>query len=250
LFAPDLRAEEAAPPTPAIPERRMLSFRVAPEWSYRRFIDSEPSSTDKHYAASGIFSLGARVDVFPFDGQPDLGFLASFGHSVGLRSVDIDTTPPTDVGTVFYRYDLGVLYRPFEHGPLAWTLSAAYQRWVFDFDDPAPTPFREVPTARYSFVNAGADARLSVGPLAFLGDAGLLIPLSIASLGDRHPTGGFGARAKLGVAYDLSPKVSLDLSEAYALVSFKLQSVPGRIDALGTVVDHYFATSLGLTVTP
>jgi hypothetical protein len=235
------------------PAPQPFAFRVAPEWGYRRFVDSEPSTTDKRYTASGIFALGGRVEVFPFrsrDATGNFGFRGSFTRSVALRSTDIDTNPPTDVDTVFYHYDLGVSYRSPRSDPFAWTLSLAYERWVFDFDDPSPTQFREVPTARYSMATAGADARLAVGPMALLGGADLLIPFSIGSLGDREPTGGFGARAKLGLAYDCAPTLSFELSDAYTLLSFGLRPVPGRTDEAGRVLDQYFVTSLGISWKP
>jgi formate hydrogenlyase subunit 3/multisubunit Na+/H+ antiporter MnhD subunit len=62
------------------------------------------------------------------------------------------------------------------------SFAAAYERWVFDFDEDATatsTPFREVPTARYSLMRAGTDARFAIGSLALLGQelvAGLIAP--------------------------------------------------------------------------
>jgi hypothetical protein len=253
LAAPNLRAEETPPPFVPPPEPQLFAVRVAPEWGYRRFVDSEPSTTDKRYTASGIFALSGQVDVFPFrnaDVLDNLGFRVSFAHAVALRSTDIDTTPPSDVGTTFYHYDLGVAYRPLRPGPFAWVLSIAYERWVFDFDDPSPTPYREVPTARYSLATVGGDVRLALGQLVLLGEADLLIPSSIASLGDREPTGGFGARGKLGVAYDFTRILSVDLSATDTLLSFGLRSVPGRTDEAGRVLDQYFVASLGVSVKP
>jgi hypothetical protein len=254
FFAPEVRAEKVSPPAAVTAgESPLVAFRVAPEWGYRRFVDSEPSTTDKHFAASGIFAISARVDVFPFRNQEpleNLGFRGSFGRAIGLRSIDIDTQPPSDVDTTFYHFDLGTTYRGSAARPLAWSLSATFERWVFDFADPSSTPYREVPTARYSLATVGADGRLALGPLALLGDAQLLVPLSIAPLGDRKPTGGFGVRAKLGVACDLLPMLTIDLSESYTLMSFGLEAVKGRSDEPGRVLDQYFVTSLGISVSP
>jgi len=239
LLSSDLRAD--VPPVAAI--------RLEEEWSYRRFLDSEPSSTDKHYVASGYFVANLRADVYPFtDRLKNFGFLGSFGRAFGLKSLEVDTIPPSEVGTTFYHFDAGLQYRVPSSSPLSLTFAAAYERWVFDFDSESP-PLREVPTARYSLARAGADARFAIGPLALLGNAALLLPVSIDSLGDREPTGiGFGARAKLGVGLDLFPMLAIDLGGTYTLVTFHLPSVPGRSDAQGTVLDQYFAAALGLTL--
>ena len=184
----------------------VAAIRLEEEWSYRRFLDSEPSSTDKHYVASGYFVANLRADIYPFSEQAgalhDFGFVGSYGRAFGLKWLEIDTIPPSEVDTTFYHFDAGVAYRVPSSRPLSLTVAAAYERWVFDFR-------RGVAASR------GADrallaregrlrARFAVGPLALLGNAALLLPLSIGSLGDRDPTGmGFGARAKLGVAVDL-----------------------------------------------
>src|SRR4029079_6096499 len=104
LFASHVYAQEATPEPPA-PKPQALAARLAPEWGYRRFVDSEPSTTDKRYTASGIFALGARVDVYPFTDRTDalgrLGFFGSYARALGLKSIDIDTIPPSEVGTTF-----------------------------------------------------------------------------------------------------------------------------------------------------
>jgi hypothetical protein len=269
LFSVDLHAEVAvATPVPREKKPKVVALRLAPEWSYRRFSDSEPSSTDKHYAASGIFGLSAHLDIYPFSERAgalhNLGLLGSYGRAVGLRSIDIDTTPPTEVGTAFYHFDAGLQYRFPSSTPFSFTLSAAYERWVFDFDDAVtsspsgasgPTvdstspPRREVPTARYSLARLGGDAGWAVEWVRFLGKIQVMYPLSIAPLGDREPTaGGLGARAELGVAFDLSKTFAIDLRGDYTLFAFHLPSVPGRSDAPGSVLDQYFVTSLGLSL--
>jgi len=229
----------------------MMSLRVAPEWSYRRFLDSESSSPDKKYAASGYFGLGAHVDLFPFAARAgalrDFGLLGSYGRAIGLGSTDIDTQ--TNVGTVFYRFDAGLQYRLPSRSALLLKFSAAGERWVFDFDA-ASVQGREMPTARYSLARVGTDARFAVGSLALFGGAELMLPISIAPLGDREPSaGGFGARAKLGVAFELSQMFAIDLGASYTILTFRLPSVPGLSDSPGTVLDQYFVTSLGLTLT-
>jgi hypothetical protein len=255
LCSSHLHAQDALPATtaPTTPTPDLVAVRIAPEWGYRRFVDSEPSTSDKHYAASGIFLLGARADVYPFTGRTDalgnLGFTGSYTRAFGLTSIDIDTIPPTEVDSNFYHADIGLQYRLSSGGRLVPTLVAAYERWVFDFDDPAPMP-RESPIARYSLLEAGANARLALGPVALLGDAELMLPVSIASLGDRDPTGGFGVRGKLGVVYELWPLLAIDLTGAYTLLTFGLPSVPGRSDTPGRVYDQYFVASLGLTLKP
>jgi len=256
VSARDLRAEEAtpaAPPAPT-PTPRIAAIRIAPEWGYRNFKDSEPSSTDKHYVASGFFALNARADVYPFyqrsDPLQNVGVFGSYGRAFGLQSTDIDTQPlPTEVDTTFYHFDAGLEYRLPSSSALSVTFSGAYERWVFDFDDPTPMPYREVATARYSLARAGADARWALGWVSLLGDAELMLPLSVGALGDREPTGtGFGARAKLGVAIDVLPMFTVDLSGAYTLVTFHLPSVPGRTDSAGSVLDQYLVASLGIAL--
>jgi len=242
LLSSDLRADVAP----------VAAIRLEEEWSYRRFLDSEPSSTDKHYVASGFFVVNLRVDVYPFSEQAgalrDFGFVGSYGRAFGLKSLEIDTIPPSEVATTFYHFDTGLAYRIPSSSPLSLSFAAVYERWVFDFDE-AQAPSREVPTARYSFARAGTDARFAIGSLALLGNAALLLPVSIASLGDRDPTGiGFGARAKLGVGLELFPMLAIDLGGTYTVVTFHLPSVPGRADAQGTVLDQYLAASLGLTL--
>ena len=140
------------------------------------------SSTDKHYVASGFFVANLRADIYPFSEQAgalhDFGFVGSYGRAFGLKSLEIDTIPPSEVDTTFYHFDAGVAYRVPSSRPLSLTVVAAYERWVFDFDAESP-PRREVPTARYSLAKAGTDARFAIGPLALLGSAALLLPLSI-----------------------------------------------------------------------
>ena len=144
----------------------VATIRLEEEWSYRRFLDSEPSSTDKHYVASGFFVANLRADIYPFSEQAgalhDFGFVEWYGRAFGLKSLEIDTIPPSEVDTTFYHFDAGVAYRVPSSRPLSLTVAAAYERWVFDSDVESP-PRREVPTARYSLVRVGTEARLLSG---------------------------------------------------------------------------------------
>jgi hypothetical protein len=250
---------EAPPSTPVVPpppdeKLPTVTVRVEPEWAYRRFVDVEPSATDKRFGTPGVFLVGGRAEVYPLarasgGALRDLGLTGSYARAVslnlsGLASTDVNSNKSVD--TQWYRYSAGLRYRALgRSGPFALGLNAGYERWVFDFDVPA-VPAREVPTARYSLLEGGADARWSFGHFSVVVDATYMQPLSIAPLGDRRPSlqafgvrGGLGAGLKFGV-------FEADLRGTFTLFRLQLDPVPGGSDAPGRVFDQYFGVRLAI----
>jgi hypothetical protein len=235
-----------------------LILRVAPEWGFRRFLDSEPSTSNKSYNASGIVAVGASVEFYPFStasagAMRDFGLTGSYVRAIGLTSRDVDTKDPatgqpTEVDTEWYHYAAGIKLRLLGRSSrFALGFAAGYEQWVFDF--PGAPPTRYVPTARYGLVPGGFDARLSLGVISFLADARYLHPLSIANIGDREPSSPrFGLRGGLGMAVTLSQAFAIDLSGEYTMFTFSLPSVAGRGDQPGKVLDQYLVGSLGFTL--
>jgi len=247
---------EAPPSTPAVPpppdeKLPTVTVRVEPEWAYRRFVDVEPSA-DKRFGTSGVFLVGGRAEVYPLARASggvlrDLGLTGSYARAVsssGIASTDVNTNK--SVETQWYRYSAGLRYRVLgRSGPFALGLDAGYERWVFDFDVPV-VPTREVPTARYSLLEGGADARWSFGHFSVVVDATYMQPLSIAPLGDRRASpqaygvrGGLGAGLKFGV-------FEADLRGTFTLFRLQLDPVPGRSDGPGRVFDQYFGVRLAI----
>lgn len=238
-----------APPPPD-EELPTVTFRIEPEWAYRRFVDVEPNATDKRFGTPGVFLLGGRAEVYPLaraseGALRDLGLTGAYARAVsGFASTDINTNSSVD--TEWYRYSVGLRYRVLgRSAPFALGLNAGYQRWVFDFDAPV-VPTREIPTARYSLLEAGADARRSFGRFSVVVDAAYMQALSIAPLGDRRPSplafgvrGGLGAGLRFGV-------LEVDLRGTFTLFRLQLDPVAGGSDGPGRVFDEYFGARLAV----
>ncbi|HKQ71365.1 MAG TPA: hypothetical protein VJT73_18605 [Polyangiaceae bacterium] len=228
-----------------------IRFSAAPEWAFRRFRDSEPSTTDKSYAASGIPSLRFDVAIDPLRYQEgalrDLEFTFFYARALALTSWDIDTREKggtfRTIDTSWWRYGAGVRYAAFRSWPVETALSLAIERSAFAFEvaDPQKT---EVPAGRYTLLRAGADGRLPLGRFFVLCDANVLLPVSIAPLGDREVAGsGLGLRAGAGAGFALIERFEAGLRFQYDLVTFSLPPLPNRNDEPGRVYDQYFIFS-------
>jgi hypothetical protein len=227
-----------------------FSLRIEPSWGYRRFLDREPSSSNKRSGTRGVFLIGGSAELYPFAGAQsgiwrDIGLTGSVFRSVGLTMTDFDTNESVDA--IWYGYSAGLRARLLgRHSSFALGLSAGYESWVFAFVTNIE-PVRIIPTARYGLFEGGLDARESIGSLAFLAEASFLYPSTVADLGNRTPLqGGYGGRGVLGLAVMLSRALEIDALATYTAVRFSLASVPGRADEPGEVLDQYLVSTLGL----
>src|SRR5256885_16146799 len=106
--------------TAAAPQREQalpaLIVLVEPEWAYRRFLDIEPSATNKSFGTAGVFLIGGRVELYPLaagnSALRDLGVSASYARglsqSPGLAITDLNSDKSVD--TQWYRYFAGLKY--------------------------------------------------------------------------------------------------------------------------------------------
>src|SRR5262249_53882025 len=163
-------AEKRFDPTVAVPPPdeppQTFTLRVEPGWGYRRFLDTEASSTDKRSGSPGVFLIGARAELYPFAGAQagfmrDFGLTGSYFRAVSITLTDFDKNEP--VGAEWYSYSGGVRARLLgRRSPFGLGLSAGYEGWVFDFDTTV-APIRLIPKGRYSLVGGGFDVRDTFG---------------------------------------------------------------------------------------
>jgi hypothetical protein len=241
-------ATAAVPPPDAKPSPT-LSLRLEPSWGYRRFLDTEPSTTDKRFGTPGVFLVGARAELYPLARSEgilrDVGLTGSYFRALAISVTDFDSDTP--VGATWYSYSAGIRLRLLGRtGTFALGLFGGYERWSFTFDSPAD-PAREIPTADYKLVGGGVDGRQSLGRFSLFAEAAYLQPLSVASLGDRNPqTRAYGARGALGVAFRVTGGMEIDAHATYTLVRLSLEPLAGRADQPGRVSDQYLVSTLGL----
>jgi len=244
---------------PVAPKPPTLILELDPEWGFRSFVDTEPSSTDKRFSTPGNFALGGRAELYPLASTNagvfrDIGFTGVYARALPFTSKDFDKNDEID--TEWYRYGgaLKVRVRPGGN-PLTLGFIAGWERWVFDFSSTNPAtmpslePIREIPRARYDLLVGGMDIRHSLGTVALLFDVAYLHTLSIAPLGDRTPAPGYGLRGGLGLALVLTRAIEFDFRAHYAIVRFPLRSVPGRYDEAGRVSDQYVLVNVGVAFT-
>jgi hypothetical protein len=247
-------AEKRFDPTVAVPPPdeapQTFTLRVEPAWAYRRFLDTEPSSTDKRFGTPGTFIIGARAELYPFAGAQagfmrDFGLTGSYFRAIGLAVTDFDKNESVDA--VWFGYSGGIRARLLgRKSSFGLGLTAGYEGWVFDFDT-AVAPIRMIPTGRYSLVEAGLDARESFGKFSLFLEGAYLHPLHVAALGDRVPQGSaYGGRGTFGLAFKIVPAFEIDAHATYTVVRFSLAPVAGRPDEPGRVVDQYLVSSLAL----
>jgi len=241
-------ATAGVPPPDARPLPTFI-VRLEPSWGYRRFRDSEPSSTDKRFGTPGVFVVGAHAEVYPLSRSEgflrDVGLTGSYFRALAITMTDFDTE--TSVDAVWYGYSAGLRLRLLGRtGTFALGLFGGYERWSFTFDSPG-APVGEIPTADYKLAGGGVDARQTFGRLSFFAEAAYLQPLSAASLGDRVPqTRAYGARGVLGAAFRVTAGMEIDAHATYTLVRLSLEPLAGRADEPGRVSDQYLVSTLGL----
>jgi hypothetical protein len=227
-----------------------FSFRFDPSWGYRRFAESEVSSSDKRFGTPGVFLIGARAEVYPLASADagilrDVGMTGAYVRAVGVSLTDFDSGAPIDA--TWFSYSLALRARVLGRtGPFTVGLSAGFQQISFTFE-PAIVPVREVPTGDYSLLEGSVDARQSFGNFSVFLDAGYLYPFQIGSLGDRIPNKrAYGGRGVVGVAFKLSRVVEMDAHASYTFVRFSLQPLALRSDEPGRVFDQYILSTIGL----
>jgi hypothetical protein len=253
--APDRSAAfaPAPPPPPAEPRSTAVRFTLSPEWGYRAFRDVEPSSTDKRYNARGILGAAARLELYPLAFvspaiavAKDFGITASYSRAFGLSSRDVDTG--TEVDSQWYQFAFGARYRILGGTrPLALGFTAGLQRWVYEFDTNPPS--RLIPVAKYLLLPVGADVRYAFGPFSLFADGRFLLPLTVAPLGNRSPSGGrFGAHLALGAAFGFLDILEVEVRAAYTMLYISLPTVGDRADERGVALDQYVVLSAGATI--
>src|SRR5262249_8401102 len=128
-------ATAGVPPPDAKP-LPMVSIRLEPSWGYRRFLDSEPSSTDQRFGTPGVFLAGGRVELYPLSRSEgflrDVGLTGSYLRALAISMTDFDTD--TSVDGTWYGYSAGLRLRLLGRtGTFALGLFGAYERWSFTF---------------------------------------------------------------------------------------------------------------------
>jgi hypothetical protein len=249
------KAEKRFDPTASVPPPdeppQTFSFRLEPALGYRRFLDTEASSTDKRSGTPGVFLIGGRAELYPFAGSQagfmrDFGLTGSYFRAISITLTDFDKNEP--VPAVWYSFSGGVRARLLgRRSPFALGLTAGYESWTFDFDT-SVAPIRLIPKGRYSLAGAGFDMRETFGIFSVFLEATYLYPLHIDDLGDRVPmkSGAYAGRGTFGIAFRLARSFEIDAHGTYTVVRFSLASVPGRADEPGRVFDQYLVSALGL----
>jgi hypothetical protein len=235
------------------PRSVALRFTLSPEWAYRTFLQKEPSSPDKRYIASGMFSQSARLELYPLAFVPqaidlvkNLGVTASYSRALPIISRDIDTD--SDIPTQWYQFGFGLRYRMLGGtSPVALGITLGVQRSIFEFDT---TPVsRPVAVGRYTLLPAGVDVRYAWRRFSVFADARFLLPVTVSPIGNRAPSGAkLGGHVAGGGIVRFGRYFELEARVDYTVIYLSLPTVGGRADQPGTVLDQYVVFSIGPTV--
>src|SRR5262249_15118835 len=155
----------------------------------------------------------------------DLGITAGYARAVGLGSTD---SGGTRVGTSWQGYDVGLRERIGVVNDVLLGLNVGYGSNAFRFDG-QPDGAAGLPSVRYTFLRAGADARVAFGPISVFGGGAYLDVLSNGS--DLFPRASVGGvEANVGLAYALARSFELSFALGYTRMFYSFNPVPGDVN--------------------
>jgi hypothetical protein len=196
------------------------------------------------YSFSGQFYPGASSGI-AF--AKDIGLVGRYAGSLAFESKTRDGSQVASGS--WTRSAVGVRGRilagPKETGPYI-GIEGTYGNWAFVFTGDAPI-FGEVPSVRYKYLRAGADARFPFGQFAVTVAAGYMQVLSAGEYSDRFPHASIGGvDGQLGAAYAFLPWMEARLKANYTRIFSSANPQRGDTYIAGGALDEYFIFNGGV----
>lgn len=203
------------------------------------------------YDVLGVPMIAASGAVYPAAGTSipvlkNIGVAARFAMAVGLTSST--KAGQEAISNTWLRFRAGLRWRfvpGTEKGPVL-TLTGDYGMDTFTFDKAGPLE-KSVPSVDYSYLRAGGEVRLPIGPLALELGGGYRGLLGVGAVGGRFT----GASALafdgfVGFAVPLPAGLEARLSGDYSRVFYAFQPIPGDEYVAGGAVDEMLGARLGV----
>ena len=206
------------------------------------------------YSQPGVASWALGVQIYPAASQnipvaKDIGIVARYSDSLVFESKTGDGSQ-TAKGK-WTKYAVGVRGRiavgDKPASPLI-GIEGMYGSSKYDFAGTDQVVL-ELPSVNYTFIRAGADARVPFGPAALTVGAGYINVMSGGKLGDLFPKAKFsGVDAKIGVSYAF-----ISWLEARALFTYTRIGMKANPDVTsdpfiaGGAIDQYFVGNIGIS---
>jgi len=206
------------------------------------------------YSQPGVASWALGVQIYPAASQnipvaKDIGIVARYSDSLVFESKTGDGSQ-TAKGK-WTKYAVGVRGRiavgDKPASPLI-GIEGMYGSSKYDFAGTDQVVL-ELPSVNYTFIRAGADARVPFGPAALTVGAGYINVMSGGKLGDQFPKAKFsGVDAKIGVSYAF-----ISWLEARALFTYTRIGMKANPDVTsdpfiaGGAIDQYFVGNIGIS---
>ena len=251
------RPEQDAPEPPSARPKHfaaneLFEVGVAFEMGGRHMTFSDAISQNiRPYDVLGAPMIAASGAVYPAAGTTipvlkDLGITGRFAMVVGLTSST--KNGKEGIGTSFLRFRAGLRWRFLprdEKGPVL-ALTGDFGKDIFSFDN-AGDLAASVPSVDYTYLRAGGEVRLPIGPLALELGGGYRGLLGVGETGGRFRDGtALAFDGFLGLAVPLPAGFEARLSGDYTRVFYAFHPEVGDAYVAGGAVDELFGARLGV----
>lgn len=229
----------------------LFGLGVAFEMGGRHMTFSDAVSANiRPYDVLGAPMIAAAGELYPAatTGIPvlkNIGLTGRFAMALGLSS---STKAGTSTGNTWLRARGGLKWRFLpgsDAGPVL-ALTGDFGMDQFSFDD-AGALAGEVPSVRYTYLRAGGEIRVPIGPLAFELGGGYRGLLGVGETGDRFANGNALAfDGMVGFAVPLPAGFEVRLSGDYTRVFYAFTPAVGDAYVAGGAVDEMLGARLGV----
>lgn len=230
----------------------LFEVGVAFEMGGRHMTFSDPISQNiRPYDVLGVPMISASASVYPAAGTgikvlKDIGIAGRFAMAFGLTSST--KSGQEAIGTSFLRFRAGLRWRfvpGSEKGPVL-AITGDYGQDTFAFNN-AGDLAGSVPTVEYSYLRAGGEVRLPIGPLALELGGGYRGLLGVGETGGRFRDGSALAfDGFVGFAVPLPAGIEARLSGDYTRVFYAFHPEIGDAYVAGGAVDEMLGARLGV----
>jgi len=222
---------------------------------FRQFEYNQPITKNlRAYKVNGAPGFSVDLQLFPLasigGALGGIGLEASYGQAVALQSAPASGQK---IGTTWNRFLVGLRYRIRfgDKGGYGYVAPiAGFGGENFVFSDPGGTLAKEVPAVKYTFIKAGLDARIPLGPVAVMAGAGWLFASSggsdLETVGSRFPHHKVnGVDANLGLGVGLAKGLEARLTYRYTRFFYTMNPEPGEAYIAGGALDLMSSLHLG-----
>jgi len=204
------------------------------------------------YNVVGVPLVAIGAELYPLAGLSvpvvnGLGITVSYARALGLSSQTQDSA--VAVSTTYQRINVGLRARlPLGDGndaPLL-GLSGGLRLLQFEMETPPALTTELLPSASYTILRLGVDARVPLGPVALLGGLDLLVPLSARGVYQQFQgpaVGGHGAHLGLAIPFMTGLEGRAVLEHTRFFSSFNPEV--GDPYVAGGAQDQFFGLRLG-----